>query len=573
MRLKKLTFARNLMKRSTRRTVLKLTAIAGVFKRRELRQLFLIAICSVVIGLAVIYALPGEAQTSSSFCSRPPAGSVVTNPPEIQNSKASTPVNFTVLNIAPGQNCYLADGNLEAPTLRVTPSKKDLVLRLTNRLSGQSLPVSQQTLCVGGMAPPNSTSLHYHGLNISPTCHQDEVVKTVIKPNETFEFKLQIPKKEPPGLYWYHPHIHMQSEEQVLSGLTGAIIVEGIKKYNKQAAKLPERVFVLRDMKLLQEFPESDTEQPGKDISINSVPIRYQGGGKYDPPAVIQMQPNQSQFWRVANTAADSYFDLQVTYDNTPQQLELVAMDGVPINVDGPKDKTLPVNHILLPPAGRAEFIINGPGSAVKDAKFLTLKYDTKGDGNPQRTIARIDTQAQFTAAALSTSAAESNVDENQVSGDRFSGLSQENSIQQRTLFFSQTPPGAPKEEFYITVKGNQPKVYDPNFKTPDITVQEGTTEDWIVENHAPEAHAFHIHQIHFLVLQSPNSSEIGMLRDTINLPAWDGGNTPYPSVKLRMDFRGVKKDTSIAGTFVYHCHILEHEDGGMMAPIEVKSS
>jgi len=540
---------------------------------RKLRQFFLIA-CSVILGLAVIYALPGEAQTSSSFCSRPPAGSVVTNPPEIQNSNASNPVNFTVLNIAPGQNCYLADGNVEAPTLRITPSKKDLVLRLTNRLSGQSLPLTQQSLCVGGMAPPNSTNLHYHGLNISPKCHQDEVVKTVIKPNETFEFKLQIPKKEPPGLYWYHPHIHMQSEDQVLSGLTGAIIVEGIKKYNKQAAQLPERVFVLRDMNPLQDFPESDTEQPGKDISINSVPIRYQGKGKYDPPAVIQMQPNQSQFWRVVNTAADSYFDLQVTYDGTPQQLELVAMDGVPINLDGPKDKTLPVNHILLPPAGRAEFIINGPGSAVKNAKFLTLKYDTKGDGNPQRTIARIDTQAQFTTvAALSTSVAESNVDENQVSGDRFSGLSQQNSIQQRTLFFSQTPRGAPKEEFYITVKGHQPKVYDPNFKTPDITVQEGTTEDWIVENRALEAHAFHIHQIHFLVLQSPNSSEIGMLRDTINLPAWDGRKTPYPSVKLRMDFRGVKKDTSIAGTFFYHCHILEHEDGGMMAAIEVKSS
>jgi len=257
-----------------------------------------------------------------------------------------------------------------------------------------------------------------------------------------------------------------------------------------------------------------------------------------------------------------------------PQNPLEPAMDGVPINLDGPKDKTLPVNHILLPPAGRAEFIINGPGSAVKNAKFLTLKYDTKGDGNPQRTIARIDTQAQFTTvAALSTSVAESNVDENQVSGDRFSGLSQQNSIQQRTLFFSQTPRGAPKEEFYITVKGHQPKVYDPNFKTPDITVQEGTTEDWIVENRALEAHAFHIHQIHFLVLQSPNSSEIGMLRDTINLPAWDGRKTPYPSVKLRMDFRGVKKDTSIAGTFFYHCHILEHEDGGMMAAIEVKSS
>ncbi|MBR8838376.1 MAG: multicopper oxidase domain-containing protein [Stigonema ocellatum SAG 48.90 = DSM 106950] len=559
---------------------LKLAAIAGVFKRRKLRQIFQIA-CSVFFPLvAVIYVLPGMSQTtsSSSVCARPTAGSIVKNPPEIRNPNVSNPANFTVLKIAPGQNCYQVNGNLEAPTLRLSPGKEDLVLRLTNRLTGQSVPVSQQTLCVGGMAPPNSTSLHYHGLNVSPQCHQDEVVKTVIKPNETFEFKIQIPKKEPPGLYWYHPHVHMQSEEQVLSGLTGAIIVEGIGSYNTQAAKLPERVFVLRDMELSKDFPTSDTAQPDKDISINSVPIRYLGGGKYDPPAVIEMQPNQEQFWRVANTASDTYLDLQVQYDGKVQPLKLVARDGVPINVDGSKDYTLPVFHILLPPAGRAEFIIKGPGVGVLDAKFLTLNYDTgtQGDNDPQRTIAKIDTQAQPTAAALSQASVETpelTVDLTQVLGDRFSGLSQWNPIQQRTLYFSETDPSVTPSQFYITVLGNKPKVYDPNFKTPDVTVQEGTTEDWTIENRSQEAHAFHMHQIHFLVLESSDASEIGMMRDTINLPAWNGApKTPFPSVKLRMDFRGAQQDTSIAGTFVYHCHILEHEDKGMMAPIEVKS-
>ncbi|MDF5729570.1 MAG: multicopper oxidase domain-containing protein [Rhizonema sp. PD38] len=192
--------------------------------------------------------------------------------------------------------------------------------------------------------------------------------------------------------------------------------------------------------------------------------------------------------------------------------------------------------------------------------------------------LIRIDRQAQLPNNAElldSAKVPELNVDLTKVSGDRFSGLSQEKSILERKLYFSQkdfpapTPsdPKATRTEFYITVEPNQPKVYDPNFKTPDITVSEGTTEDWIVENRAPEVHAFHIHQIHFLVLNSPESSDIGMLRDTINVPVGT-------RVKLRMDFRGVGKDknTSIAGTFVYHCHILEHEDNGMMAPIEVKS-
>src|SRR5579883_2298516 len=88
----------------------------------------------------------------------------------------------------------------------------------------------------------------------------------------------------------------MQAEEQVLNGLTGAILVEGIGAYNQRAAQLPERVFMLRDMKLSRNFPASDTAQPAKDISINLVPIRYRGRGRYDPPAVIQMEPIKSSF-------------------------------------------------------------------------------------------------------------------------------------------------------------------------------------------------------------------------------------------------------------------------------------
>lgn len=539
--------------------------------------------CSVLItALAVVPAMPAEAQTlsSSSVCSPPPtAGSIVNNPPEIRNPNASNKANFTVQ-----QNCYLANGNLQAPTLRVIPGKKDFVLNLTNKLEGKAKERNHEDCesgYPGGMAAPNSTNLHFHGLNVSPKCHRDEVVRTVVEPLKTFEYKIEIPNNEPPGLYWYHPHVHMQSEGQVLKGLTGAIIVEGIGQFNKRAAELHERVFVLRDMELSNSFPDDDTQQPAKDISINSVPIRYKGKGNYDPPAVIQIKQNEEQFWRVANTAADTYFDLQVQYDGTAVPMALVAMDGVPINANGQLlDQTKSVKHIMLPPAGRAEFMITGPGADVKDAKFLTLKYDTgpDGDNDPQRTIARINRQAQLPNNAElldSAKVPELNVDLTKVSGDRFSGLSQEKSILERKLYFSQkdfpapTPsdPKATRTEFYITVEPNQPKVYDPNFKTPDITVSEGTTEDWIVENRAPEVHAFHIHQIHFLVLNSPESSEIGMLRDTINVPV--GKN-----VKLRMDFRGAGKDknTSIAGTFVYHCHILEHEDNGMMAPIEVKT-
>jgi FtsP/CotA-like multicopper oxidase with cupredoxin domain len=97
--------------------------------------------------------------------------------------------------------------------------------------------------------------------------------------------------------------------------------------------------------------------------------------------------------------------------------------------------------------------------------------------------------------------------------------------------------------------------------------VHQGDVEDWIIENRSTELHAFHIHQIHFLLMKYDGVPvDEPFLRDTINVPFWDGKSKTYPSVTLRMDFR----NPDILGTFVYHCHLLEHEDGGMMGVIQV---
>ncbi len=442
------------------------------------------------------------------------------------------------------------------------------------------------------MPPTDSTNLHFHGFNVAPQCHQDEVVKTAIQPGQDFIYELKVPPNEPPGLYWYHPHVHMQSQDQVLKGMTGVLAVGDIGKFNPEAAALAgsgaERILVLRDMNLPTIFDQDkNNKKPWKDISINSVPILYTGKGQFSKPAVLKMQPKKKQFWRVANTAADTYFDLQVTYDGKKEMLQLVGIDGIPINVDD-RQKKISVEHILLPPGARAEFIVKGPGRKVKTAIFKTLEYVTKGDNDPERNLAKIDiTQVR---KARKTEA----VDLRQVTGDRFSGLGLQKmaSIKQRTLYFSQkdfpapepSNPEAMKTEFYLTEAGKTEEVFNmtrainaannPNAEA-DINVQEGSTEDWTIENRSPEAHVFHIHQIHFLVLENNDPADpksVGMLRDTINLPAGTigpDGKTIIPTkVKLRMDFRG--KGSSIAGVFVYHCHILEHEDGGMMGSIKV---
>jgi FtsP/CotA-like multicopper oxidase with cupredoxin domain len=143
--------------------------------------------------------------------------------------------------------------------------------------------------------------------------------------------------------------------------------------------------------------------------------------------------------------------------------------------------------------------------------------------------------------------------------------------VRVRHLYFSEklADPNDPTSavEFYLTVDGQEPKMFDMNSDTPNIVAEQGTVEDWIIENRSQELHAFHIHQLHFLLLdyaEIPVNEDF--LRDTINIPYFNGRTLTYPSVRLRMDFR----DPNTVGDFVYHCHLLEHEDKGMMGWIRV---
>jgi FtsP/CotA-like multicopper oxidase with cupredoxin domain len=147
-----------------------------------------------------------------------------------------------------------------------------------------------------------------------------------------------------------------------------------------------------------------------------------------------------------------------------------------------------------------------------------------------------------------------------------FAGLENAKPTTLRKLYFSEEFGGTNGPiQFYITVDGQKQKVFEPNEK-PAITTHVGAVEDWIIENHALETHAFHIHQIHFMLLEVDGKPVPPDLRDTYEIPFWEGPGHPYHSIKGRFDFR----DPTIAGTFVFHCHILLHEDLGMMHKILV---
>jgi len=459
---------------------------------------------------------------------------------------------------------------VQSPTLRVHPGD-EINLTLRNELPAASAGtpphthgMDMQRGCTPGAMNSAATNLHFHGLDLPPTCHQDETLHTLVEPSDAgFEYRITIPKDQPPGLYWYHPHPHGYSEAQVLGGASGALIVEGIENETPDVAGLPERVVILRDQRVPGLTEVDEDNGPGKNISINFVPVT----NPFYRPARIVARPAERQFWRVLNASADSYFDVQIRFGaiiqdvREPQTLELIATDGVAAGA-----RSQP-SHILIPPGARAEFIMTTPPLGTY-AQLVTLSYDTGPDGEatPYRVIANI-TSSQDAAEEAHMPAPGRSL----AAGDRVAALGRAKPIRQRKLYFSEIPPDPAHPntppQYFITVEGATPAIFDMNFKDPNITVRAGTVEDWIVENRAHEAHVFHIHQLHFQVMErdGQNVNE-PLLRDTVDVPYWDGKSPNYPSVKLRMDFR----NRNIVGTFVYHCHILEHEDGGMMGTIQV---
>ena len=512
----------------------------------------------VLIFLSVCVNLV-TAQTGAAVCPRPPAGSVVSAPIDLRsaNGRLAVPLSFEG-ELA--RYCYVYDGNAEAPTLRLHPGD-ELILTLKNDLT----PVEPGSLqhhysgtpgCGGKPMTAASTNLHFHGLNIPPSCHQDEVIHTSIQPAEpAFEYRVKIPASQPPGLYWYHPHPHGFSEAQVLGGASGALIIEEIEHVRPDVAGLPERVLILRDQIAATGSTADSDDAKGKDISLNFVPI----AAPLSLPATLQVRPSEREFWRVLNASADTFFDLQLLVRlngqsaTQAQPMSLVALDGAPVNAENRM-------NILLPAGGRAEFLITTPPAATF-AQLVTRNYDTGPDGErtPYRAIANIVSRATAPPApsviAESPDAADRKI-------EPLSGVAP---IRQRKLYMSEDRAGK-QPKYFITVDGQTPKPFDMNFQTPDITAKQGTVEDWTIENRAREAHSFHIHQLHFQVMKRNGAAvEEPSLRDTIDLPYWDGASA-YPSLTLRMDFR----DPEIVGTFLYHCHILEHEDAGMMGSIQV---
>ena len=554
----------------------------------------------------------------ADVCPRPAIGSEIPEPVDLRSTNGVLKVDLTYKNFKDATGriryCYIYGDGIMSPNLRLHPGDT-LVLRLKNSLTkfdddatssaGTTMPgmdmsssnaklvnASQSPAdpCTSGIMSASSTNLHFHGLTVPANCHEDEALKTSIQPGDApFEYKFKIPADEQPGLYWYHPHIHGFNKVQALGGASGALIIEGLERANSAAAGLPERIFVIRDEDLLNPTaPPSKSEpvvpktlidndgdaanngtgfgKPAKDLSINYVSVPYPDY----PTGTIHMKPGEKQLWRIVNASAITYLNLAVIFNNREiQMLDVVALDGVAINANGSgHSATVQRNHIGIPPGGRAEFIVTAPADPGVRALFVcrTVNTGPMGENDPNRALARIVVapDSPEPRAALASNATP-------LAATPLPWLGDVQPVLTRHLYFSEVPtnpndPNSPTT-FFVTVEGETPKAFDPTSNIPSVVAHQGDVEDWVIENRTKELHAFHIHQLHFLMVEW-NGIPVNepYLRDTINIPFVDNKALQYPSVKLRMDFR----DPNTIGTYPFHCHLLEHEDNGMMAVIRV---
>src|SRR3984957_18450442 len=225
---------------------------------------------------------------------RPDSGTVVTNPFSIssQNGVFSAQMTLALSVDSAGYThyCYkytAPSGVVESPTWRLNPGDT-LNLEILNRIKSQddsamNMAPSEDAVCGdGGAITVSSTNVHFHGMEVPPKCHQDDVINTVIQPGSAgFKFNIQIPKVQPPGLYWYHPHIHGFTEFQVNGGAAGALIVEGIEKVRPEVAGLAEKVLVVRQQYLIPWVPGP------YELTLN-YQVAPQLGGSHP---LIQMKP------------------------------------------------------------------------------------------------------------------------------------------------------------------------------------------------------------------------------------------------------------------------------------------
>lgn len=383
------------------------------------------------------------------------------------------------------------------------------------------------------------TNLHVHGLHVSPQGNGDNVF-VVVRPGQSFSYEYRLPADHPPGTYWYHPHHHGMVADQVSGGLFGAIIVEE----EDAPAVSRERILVVSDLTLdgsgaLAEATPMDRMlgREGRLVLVN---------GHNNPE--LSARPGERERWRIVNTCVARYLRLRLD----GQHWELLGIDLA----RSPAPEA--VDEILLAPGNRADVLV----TANEGVSALRSGYYNRGSmagmmgpagGRPDAGGTRDIVLATFSASGTPANAAPAPppVPASPAPADLRSAVV---AAHRQLILDTGMGFGMGMGMMGFTING---RTFDAD--RTDTVVAAGTVEEWTLRNPSPMDHPFHLHVWPMQVVEEPGTTtDPAVWRDVVNVPA-------NGQVKVRVGFTG------FTGRSVYHCHILDHEDQGMMGVIDVR--
>jgi suppressor of ftsI len=435
---------------------------------------------------------------------------------------------------------------LLGPTLRVKPG--DLIdLVLDNRLTQPpTIPVTTPAPVIPPHADacehdtripaghPQPTNLHFHGLHVTPrnrtvgnvTYYGDNVL-ACLRPGRS-HIRFRIPQNHDRGTFWYHAHLHGLTDDQVSRGLAGMLIVGDSRRYlPERLRRIKTRILSLKDVEAVNVAGRwaipTDRDAANTTRTIDGL-VRPR----------LAIRPRETQLWRLANSSADVWYDVALVDGRGGRDpLTIVARDGNPFVT--PRR----VRTVLLSPAQRVDVLVRAPQSGTRTLR--TLPFNQGG--------------TKFAAADLATV---------NVAGPAAATLAAPGRHGKLPTFPARRGPTR-RWTFSFSSAGAviNRRPFDPN--RIDARPRLGTTERWVLRNESTDWHPIHVHQDDFRVVRI-NGKRVNVRsdRDVVPLPPEHNG------VPGRVDIDMPFQDYS--GDFVLHCHILTHEDDGMMARIRVRA-
>lgn len=447
------------------------------------------------------------------------------------------------------------NGQYPGPTLELRPG--DTVrIRLVNRLS-------------------QPTNLHYHGLHVSPEGNADNPFLH-IAPGESFDYEFTLSPDHPTGLFWYHPHHHGHVAEQVAGGLVGLMVIRGDLDDMPELQSAEEAFAVLQDFELDDEgqlvSPAPMWAMWGREGSLLTV------NGQNNPTFSLPL--GELLRLRLVNASPSRIYRLALE----DHSLHVIALDG--ITLASPTE----VDEVLMSPGQRADVLVRGDRPPGQYA-LMTLPYD-RGIGSMMNGMMGTMTepgqmgQGRMGSSRMGHRQGHSPMQPLQHLNDtpqplatlayQTSGTEQSTASTALSLIPSTLPvPHAYSPDFLPEPQTKREFIFDhgmdhqtgaaflingqgfaPN--RVDVSVPLDRVEDWTLINNAGMDHPFHLHVHPFQVISRNGQREaIATWRDTVMVKG-------YERVTIRIPFR------HYPGKTVYHCHILDHEDKGMMGIVDV---